>query len=272
MRTSTSRNLVDAMPVRLISHLPEAGGRRHPLLFVHGAWHGAWSWEEHFMPWFATQGFECHAFDLRHHGEAGGPGTLRRSRISHYVYDLADAVSQVDRPPILVAHSMGGLVAQRYLERRELPGAVLMASVPIGGVWRATGRTIRRHPLKFLQANLRLDLAPLVDTRRMARSMLYDPDIDDATVERLHPRLQGESYLAYVDMLFVTRPRPPLVRSPVAVVIGTEDRIFSVKEARRLAGAYGVKARVVEGAGHDLMMGPRWQRTASLVLEAIEAL
>lgn len=260
------------MTVRLVSVLPEAGSRRHPILFLHGAWHGAWCWEEHFMPWFAAQGFECHAFDLRHHGEAGGPGTLRRSRIRHYVDDLAEAISLVDRPPILVAHSMGGLVAQRYLERHELPGAVLMTPVPIGGVWRATGRTIRRHPLKFLQANLRLDLAPLVDTPRMARSLLYDPDIEDPTVDRLQPKLQGESYLAYLDMLFMTRPRPPLVQSPVAIVIGTEDRIFSVDEARRLAAAYGVEARIVDGAGHDLMVGPRWEETARAVIEAIEGM
>jgi hypothetical protein len=227
---------------------------------------------EHFMPWFAGQGFECHAFDFRHHGDADGPRTLRRSRIRDYVSDLGEAVEQIDRPPILVAHSMGGLVAQRYLEHNDLPGAVLLTPVPIGGVWRATGRTLRRHPLKFLQANLGLDLAPLVDTPRMARSLLYDPDIDDATVARIQPKLQGESYLAYLDMLFVTRPRPPLVHSPVAILIGSEDRIHSVTEERRLAGAYGVEARTVPGAAHDLMLGPRWEETATLVLEAIEGL
>ena len=223
------------------------------------------------MAWFASHGFECHAFDLRHHGDAGGAGTLRRSRIRHYVEDLAEAVASVDRPPILVAHSMGSLVAQRYLETREAPGAVLLAPIPIGGVWRATGRTMRRHPLKFLHANVRLDLAPLVDTPRMARSMLYDPDIDEETVTGLQPKLQGESYLAYLDMLFVTRPRPQLVHSPVAIVIGTEDRLFSTKEAGRLAAAYGAESRLIEGAGHDLMVGPRWQQTARAALEAIDA-
>ena len=27
-----------------------------PLLFVHGAWHGAWCWDEHFLDFFAAQG------------------------------------------------------------------------------------------------------------------------------------------------------------------------------------------------------------------------
>jgi pimeloyl-ACP methyl ester carboxylesterase len=221
------------------------------------------------MPWFSGQGWECHALDFRHHGAAGGPGTLRRSRIKHYVADLAEAVESLDRPPILIAHSMGGLVAQRFLEQQDLPGAVLLTTVPVGGVWRATGRTIRRHPLKFLEANLRLDLGPLVDTQRMARSMLYDPDIDPEEVERLQPMLQSESYLAYLDMIFVTRPRPPLVHTPVALIIGDQDRLFSVREAERTAAAYGVEPAVIRGAGHDLMLGPRWEQSANAVMAAI---
>jgi hypothetical protein len=27
-----------------------------PLLFVHGAWHGAWCWDEHFLDLFADKG------------------------------------------------------------------------------------------------------------------------------------------------------------------------------------------------------------------------
>jgi hypothetical protein len=222
------------------------------------------------MPWFAGRGWEVHALDFRHHGGGGGSRTLRRSRIKHYVEDLAEAVDTLDQPPILVAHSMGGLVAQRLLENLTLPGAVLLATVPIGGVWRATGRTIRRHPLKFLEANLRLDLGPLVDTPRMARSMLYDPDIDAAEVERLQPMLQGESYLAYLDMLFVTRPRPPLVHTPIALIVGDQDQVFSVRDTERTAGAYGLEPTVIPGAGHDLMLGPRWEKSAAAVLGAIE--
>jgi pimeloyl-ACP methyl ester carboxylesterase len=165
---------------------------------------------------------------------------------------------------------MGSLVTQRYLEERTLPGAVLLAPVPLGGVWRATGRTMRRHPLKFLQANLILDLRPAVDSPRTVRSVLVDPDTDDATVDSIVERGQGESYLAFLDMLFVTRPRPALVHTPVAIIIGDRDRLFSVREARKLAGAYGLEPTVIPDAAHLLVIGPRWKRAAEAVLEAIE--
>ena len=248
----------------------EVDGARHPLLFVHGAWHGAWCWHDHFIPRFPARGWECHAVDLRHHGGRGGPGSLRRTRIRHYVDDLHEAVDALDRPPILVAHSMGGLVAQRLLERRALPGAVLLAPVPVGGVWRAAARVMRRHPLRFLWATAVLDLGPVVAGPRMAKAMLLDPDSDEPTVTAVADRLQGESYLAFLDMLVITRARPPLVRAPVALVTGDRDRIFSAKEIRRTAGAYGVEPTVIPGAAHDLMLGPRWEQAAEATLQAIE--
>jgi pimeloyl-ACP methyl ester carboxylesterase len=247
------------------------GSRRPPLLFVHGAWQGSWVWHDTFVPWFTAKGWECHTVDLRHHGGRGGPKSLRRSRIRDYVDDLAAAVSDLPRLPIIVALSMGSLVTQRFLEERTLPGAVLLAPVPLGGVWRATLRTMRRHPLKFLQANVILDLKPAVDSARTVRSLLVDHDTDDATVDSIVERGQGESYLAFLDMLFVTRPRPALVPTPVAIIIGDRDRLFSVKEARRLAGAYGVEATVLPGLAHLLVVGPRWERAAAATLEAVES-
>jgi len=43
-----------------------------------------------------------------------------------------------------------------------------------------------------------------------------------------------------------------------------------VKEVRKLASAYGVEPQVIEGAAHDLMMGPTWEEAAQAVGEAIE--
>jgi pimeloyl-ACP methyl ester carboxylesterase len=255
----------------MLSTTPGRGDLRpHPLLFVHGAWQAGWCWQDHFTAWFAERGWTGHTFDLRHHGGRGGPKSLRRSVIKDYVADLAEAVAAVPEPPVLVAHSMGGLIVQRYLENAELPGCVLLAPVPIGGVWRTTARTLVRHPLKFLQANLVLDLKPLVDSPRMAGDLLFDPDIPDDELARHVARLQSESYLAYLDMMLVTRSRPPLVHTPVAFVIGDRDRIFEVDEIRRSARAYGVEPTVIPGAGHQLMMGPRWEETARAVERALE--
>ena len=38
---------------------------KHPIVFVHGAFTGAWCWNEHFLTWFADKGFETVSFSLR---------------------------------------------------------------------------------------------------------------------------------------------------------------------------------------------------------------
>ncbi len=160
---------------------------------------------------------------------------------------------------------MGTLAAQRFLETRDLPGAVLLAPVPLGGVARTTLSVLRRHPLRFLRANLTMDLKPLVADRDGAAGLLLSPDTPAAEIDAVWSRLQSESYLAYLDMLFFVRARPPLVSTRVAVVAGSADRVFRLEDHRRLARAYGVEPAVIPGGPHDLMFGPRWEEAATAV-------
>ncbi|MBI5715520.1 MAG: alpha/beta hydrolase, partial [Chloroflexi bacterium] len=45
------------MQLELITRQPASNPRPTPLLFVHGAWHGAWCWAEYFLPYFAQHGY-----------------------------------------------------------------------------------------------------------------------------------------------------------------------------------------------------------------------
>lgn len=35
-----------------------------PLVFVHGSFHAAWCWAEHWLPFFSRHGFDCYALSL----------------------------------------------------------------------------------------------------------------------------------------------------------------------------------------------------------------
>ncbi len=254
------------MHLQTISRLPEGKTGHTPLLFVHGAWHGAWCWDEHFLPYFADHGYPSHALDLRGHGKSDKPRSLRTTRIDHYVEDLASVVETLDTPPVLVGHSMGGLVVQRYLEGRNLPGALLLATDPVGGAMGTTLRMVRRHPLPFAKANLTMRLWPIVETPELARDAFFPDDMSEADSDRYWSRLQDESYLAYLDMVAFRKPRPDRITTPVMVIGGDEDRIFSKSEMAKTARAYGVAPVMVPEAAHDLMLGSRWQQVADLML------
>lgn len=103
----------------------ESAGDAHPtpLLFVHRAWHRAWCWNEHFLPCFAAHSYRSYALSLRGHGTSASPKRFRTARVRDYVEDVAQVAGQLDRPPVLIGHSMGELVVQKYLETHEAPAA-----------------------------------------------------------------------------------------------------------------------------------------------------
>jgi alpha-beta hydrolase superfamily lysophospholipase len=64
----------------------------------------------------------------------------------------------MEKPPVLVGHSMGGMIVQKYLESNGAPAALLLASAPPQGVVGATARVAFRHPLAFLKGILTMSM------------------------------------------------------------------------------------------------------------------
>lgn len=254
-----------------VIHERPAASSRGSLLFVHGAWHGAWCWEQHFLPWFAQRGFDAYAVSLRGHGASEGHRHLRRFGIARYAADVRSVVESIAGDPILIGHSMGGLVVQRYLEKHSAPGAVLLAPVPVTGALGATLRIARRHPGPFFRCNLLLKLWPIVGSPQLARELLFSVATPEDVVQETWRRLQDESYRAYIEMV-VRRPRPRRIATPVFVVGAGADRIFSVAEIERTAAAYETDATILPGLGHDMMLEPGWEDAARAVLRSIESL
>lgn len=240
---------------------------RPPLLFVHGAWHAAWCWQTHFIPYFSQAGFATYALSLRGHGVSEGRERLRWTRISDYVADVATVIEQeLPAPPVLIGHSMGGLVVQKYLENHAAPAAILLAAVPPAGILATTLRLARRHFKEFLLANITLNLYPLVGTPALAREAFFSDSMPLEIVEQYYGKLQPESYRAFLDMLVFSLPRPERITTPLLILGGEDDTIFRPAEIQRAAQAYHTDARIFPGMAHDMMLEERWQAVADTML------
>lgn len=254
------------MKLEIISKYPSDPTHSTPLLFVHGAWHAAWCWDVHFLDYFAQHGFAAHAVSLRGHGNSEGRDNLRWTRIADYVEDVAKAAQRLPSPPVVIGHSMGGLVVQKYLEDYPAPAAVLLASVPPAGVLATVLRIAGRHPVALMKVNLTFSLFPLVATPCLAREAFFSESLADEQVLSYSKRLQDESYLGFLDMLAFNLPKPRRVKTPLLVLGAALDTIFNPREVEATARAYNTKAEIFADVAHDVMLESRWQAVAERIL------
>ena len=255
------------MKLEIISRYPSDGGdsRSPPLLFVHGALHGAWCWDVHFLDYFAHHGFAAHAMNVRGHGQSDGPKSVRWTRIVDYVDDMKAAMRQLPGPPVLIGHSMGGFMIEKYLEDHSAPAAVLLTTPPPSGLLGATFRIARRRPLVFARINLMLSLYPLVSTPALAREAFFSEEIPDELLVKYWEQMQDDSFLGFLDMVMLDLPKPPMTLSPVLVLGAARDNMLSRSEIQATARAYGTEAEFIPGVAHNMMLETRWETVAERI-------
>ena len=228
------------------------------ILLVHGAWHGPWCWDG-VAERLRRRGHRVEAVRLRGHDRPRG---RIWHRVHHYVEDVGVAAARFAEPPVLVGHSLGGRVVQRYLASGPARAGVLLAPIPHRGALGAAARLAAHHPAELAKATLTMRLRPLVASRAAVRELFFTQTTPQELVDEVWGRLQDESYLAFLDAMVVwARPR----RVPVLVLGAEHDGFFTLAELRRTAAAYGVEAEVFSGMGHNLMLDHGWPQVADRI-------
>lgn len=237
-----------------------------PLLFVHGAVHAAWCWDEHFLDHFAGSGYRSVALSVRGHGGSRLDGKpLNACSISDYVEDVRSVISRLPAHPVLVGHSMGGFVVQKYLESTSAPAAVLMSSAPprtwfVRLMWAG-----RRHPWLGVKCSVTRNPLELYPDPEMVREALFSPRTPEPVVQRCFERIGPESFRALnIDMSFLDLVRTRAVTTPLLVLEG-EEVSWGPGVARDVARAYRTQPEYFADMGHDMMLEPGWRAVAERI-------
>ncbi|MBU2512057.1 lysophospholipase [bacterium] len=254
------------MKLELIEKKPDSIAHKTPILFVHGMWHGAWCWDEFFLPYLVSRGFHVFALSLRGHGKSEGREKLRWNSINNYVEDVHQVVEQIRDSPVLVGHSMGGFIVQKYLEQYSVPSAVLLAPAPAKGVLAATMRVLSKHPLAFLKANLTLSMYPIISTTALCKEFFFSSEMPDRDIARYHSQMQDEAYRAYLDMMILNLPKVSRIKTRMLVLGGEADNIISPTEMKSTAESYGAELEMFKGMAHDMMLEKEWQKVADRII------
>ena len=247
------------------------------IMLIHGAWLTPASWDL-FRARYEAQGYTVLAppwpfedrpiEDLRRSPHPNlGKLTIRKI-VDHY----EDLIRELHEPPILIGHSIGGIVVQMLLDRGlgavgvaidpapvrgvfSTPGA-LRAALPVFLAWKGWSRTVTMSPQHFA-SSFANDL-PVADQR--------------SAYERHVVPTPGRLYYQLATGVGTGVNFKNANRAPLLLIAGENDRTIEPSMVRANYKKYRGSPAVTElksfpNRSHWLVAGPGWEEVADYALQ-----
>ncbi len=250
------------------------------IFMVHGMFCQSWVWEK-YVPFFEERGWRCVTTTLRHHDIEPGrepPEALATTSLVDYVADLEREIGALGEAPVVMGHSMGGLLAQMVAARGLARAAVLLTPAAPAGVLALAPSVIRSFwdvltTWGFWRKSFRpryeaaeyafLEGFPVEERRGIWERLVYESG-----------RAIFEIGLWPLDGRRAARVDPPKVACPLLVVAGGRDRATPAGVVKKVARRYGSRAtyREFPDRAHWVLAEPGWEEVAGAVAEWLDAL
>jgi alpha-beta hydrolase superfamily lysophospholipase len=225
------------------------------VLLVHGMWSNQDTLKE-VQDAFVEQGYATQALCLPYHYSKtehtrASKEKLAHTRLQEYVEYIVERVKQESKPPIMVGHSMGGLLVQLVAAQVSCQRLILLSSAAPAGinglsfsVFRTLGSNILRFPLwksitEVKLKNIRYGLANSQSAafqQEIYNSATYESGM--ATFQIAMGLLLRSRSASYVDT--------HKIQCPVLIVGGTADRMTPISIQHKIAESFGSRAQLVE--------------------------
>jgi pimeloyl-ACP methyl ester carboxylesterase len=254
-------------------HTKSSSPAKATIVLLHGVCFGAWYWQNNFQPWFTANCYDVISISYRNHGNSEKIGSLKWRTIKEYVEDVHSVVSKIEGNVYLIGHSMGGFIVQHYLQKylsTKIQKAVLLCTVPASGICGATLQVIKAYPVSFLKALLTFSFVPVFNSKDKAKKLMFAPTVQDELVDAVVPRMQDESFRAYLDMTLLNLPKAKLAGIPLLIIGGGDDYLINktalAKNAKQLNASF-----VMMNGGHNINLETGWEKVAERIEEFFSA-
>jgi pimeloyl-ACP methyl ester carboxylesterase len=250
------------------------------IFMIHGMWGRRENWAN-YQRVFEAEGYRCVATTLPYHDvDPRGMPDPRLGTTS--VLDYADAlereVRQLGATPIVMGHSMGGLLAQILGARGLAKALVLLAPASPAGILAFTPSVVRsfwsvqttwgfwRKPMRqtFGEAVYSmLHLLPEDEQRKAYDRFVYESG-----------RAACEIGYWFLDPRGAARVDESKVTCPVVVIAGAQDRITPASVVRQVAKKYKSVAtyKEFENHAHWVLAEPQWLEITAYVADWLRPL
>jgi pimeloyl-ACP methyl ester carboxylesterase len=177
-----------------------------------------------------------------------------------------DALARFETPPVVIAHSLGALLAQRLLGQVKISGPVMLAPVPPEGMLFITSALFASAPAVwvglwgFLSGETKGAFSAMADVLFSKHTSLADRGRHASKMVFESARTILEAYI----------PMPVLpafsIGVPTLVIAGAEDALISSLASVRTAIYHGSEYQWEDELGHLLQIGPGASRVAASVI------
>lgn len=251
------------------------------IIMIHGMWGSGEIWDG-YKAYFEAQGYKVIAPTLRWHGEKHikvAPQELGTVSLLDYAADLERDIRALDEKPIIMGHSMGGLLAQILASRGLGEKLVLLTSASPAGI------------LALQPSSIRTFVSVLTSWGFWKKPMrLTFKEAQYGILGLLTPEQQVEEYAKYsfesgqaaaeiafwsLDKNKATHVDAKAVTCPVLIVAGGQDKIAPVPVAKQIAKKYkktnnDVTYKEFKQFAHAIHQQKGWQEITGFVADWIK--
>lgn len=239
-----------------------------PVVMIHGMWCVGDIWDSFRQP-FEAAGYTVHTPTLRHHALGAPHPELGTTSLRDYVNDLADFINALPERPILIGHSMGGLLTQLLVSKGLAKAAILLCSAPPRGVFPirlsmlpATTRIFTtpgfwRKPCRLNKHEARYAVFNVIDESEAAQraaDLVYESGRAASEIVLAMFQPHGAAHVDFTANSI-----------PVLSIAGGRDRIVPSSVCSKNAQLYGQRCtyREYPSHGHFIIGEPGWQHVAN---------
>jgi pimeloyl-ACP methyl ester carboxylesterase len=280
---STATSTLTAREVEQVAAANDSG--RSPVVFIHGLWLLGSSWQ----PWrrlFEEKGYTTVAVDWpddpASYAEAHAhPEAFAKKSVGQVADHVAEVIAGLERKPIVVGHSFGGLLAQIVAGRGLALATVSIDPAPSRGVLPLPFSALKASfPVLGKPSNYGKSVTLTFDQFRYGFANAVSEDEAHHLYETFHVPAPGRPLFqaATANLDFTTEAKVDKHnpdRGPMLVVSGEKDHIVpwrlanaAYKQQRKNANATEIVE--IPGVGHSLVIDSHWGEVAQAALDFLE--
>ena len=243
------------------------------IVMIHGMFVGSWCWDP-YRSYFEQRGYRVITPTLRYHDRplSSPPDPMMmETGVLDYVADVEKVIRTLDQQPIIIGHSMGGLIAQILASKGLAKSAILIAPAVPRGINPITWTGIKSFWMNRQRfGHWREPLRPTFEGAVYSSLYLLPPDEQKKVFEKFtyeSPKAAWEISFWYFDRQKVTYVDEAKVTCPVLTVVGAQDRLTPPGIARKIHDKYKAVStyREFERHSHFIIAESGWEEVAKSI-------